>query len=247
MKNALYGAILGDLSGQPYEFPIMKHFPENVNLHNPDSKITDDTLMTLATAKSIIDNQNIEDSYKEIGLKYQGDHYGKGFKEWLKSEKGTIGNSYGNGCLMRISPFFYMKNLTKEEIELKVIESCLPSHNNPISISSCIKLTDLYFQSGLKRVCSLHKYDLTPFEKFEVRSDVTLKFINKIYWSHKSTHEAIKNSIKCGGDTDTNASIIGELMNFTYNDLTKEDFDYVDSKLDGYLLRILKDFNKLVN
>lgn len=247
MKYALYGAILGDLAGQPYEFPVMKHFPENVNLHNPDSKITDDTLMTLATAKSIIDNQNIEDAYKEMGLKYQGDYYGKGFKEWLKSDKGTIGNSYGNGCLMRISPFFYLENLKHEEIELKVIESCLTSHCNPISISYSIKLCDLYFQSKLRRMCSVHKYEAVPFTKFEVRADKTFQFVDKIYGSHKSTHEAIKKSIKCGGDTDTNASIIGELMNFTYNDLNREDLNYVESKLDDYLLKILLDFSKLIN
>ena len=61
-KNKLYGAILGDLAGQPYEFPILTHFPDikDINLHNPNSVFTDDTLMTLATAKSIMLPRNMK-------------------------------------------------------------------------------------------------------------------------------------------------------------------------------------------
>ncbi len=50
--------------------------------------------------------------------------------------------------------------------------------------------------------------------------------------------------VGCGGDTDTNASIIAELHNYRNNSITKEMADYVESKLDSYLLEILREFNK---
>jgi ADP-ribosylglycohydrolase len=94
----LYGAILGDLAGQPYEYPSMKHFPEQdeINIHNPDSKITDDTLMTLAVAKSLLEGTRVEYELKDMGKRYPGKHYGKGFNEWINSEIGTVNDSYGN-------------------------------------------------------------------------------------------------------------------------------------------------------
>ena len=108
VKYKLYGAILGDLTGQPFEFPAMQGPYTNVKIHNKESHFTDDTLMTLATARAILDNISFEQAYKEMGKLYEGDYYGKGFKDWLYSQDGTFGNSYGNGCLMRISPLMYL-------------------------------------------------------------------------------------------------------------------------------------------
>lgn len=240
-SNKLYGAILGDLAGQPFEFPPMKHFPliQEINLHNPDSVITDDTLMTLATAKSIMDNQPIEEAYKEIGLKYNGDHYGKGFKEWLKSPIGTTNNSYGNGCLMRMSPYMYL-NITDKRREL-IVEGCLTSHAHPSSIVKSLDLCELYNSKPLV----LQPFTRKNFVKFAVSSDKTFDFIKDLFLSFNSTHTAMKKAISCGGDTDTNASIIGELMNYTYQDITPEDVVYVDSKLDPYLLDILHRFQNI--
>lgn len=242
VKHKLYGAILGDLCGQPYEFPIMQGPYTKIKLHNPDSHITDDTLMTLATARVMLENISFDQAYKEMGLKYQGDYYGKSFKEWINSPEGTINNSFGNGCLMRLSPLIYLglNNQTK----LKVIESCFNSHVHPVSINSCLNLFELYKLSYLRQIVKDDEVEILPFEKFEVRADKTYDFIFLLYWNVFGTHKAIKKAIECGGDTDTNASIIGELMNYTFNDITRADVKYVESKLDPYLLKILKDFNK---
>ena len=234
-KYKLYGAILGDLVGQPYEFPVMTHFPnvEDINLHNPDSVFTDDTIMTLATAKAIMDKQTFEEAYKEVGMKYQGDHYGKDFKEWIKAPIGTIGTSWGNGCLMRISPIFYTHDAPETKKRM-VIESCLSSHTHPDSILYCLELLNLYYEDEEYFI----KFPPLPFKEFMVKAKDTYRFCKSasIYFSDKSTQEAIKKVVSCGGDTDTNASIVGELLNHRLQDLTREDIRYVESKLDPYLL-----------
>lgn len=244
-KNKLYAAILGDLVGQPYEFPILQHFPkiEEINLHNPDSVFSDDTLMTLATAKAIMDNQTFEEAYKEVGLKYQGDHYGKDFKEWLNSAPLTQGISWGNGCLMRIAPIMYLSK-SFEGKKRMIIESCITSHCNADSILYSLELLNLYRDEPDYN--HFIKFKLRPFTKFEVKAVDTFRFCKEafVYHQHEnSTQEAIKDVVSCGGDTDTNASIVGELMNYHKQDLTREDIQYVESKLDPYLLDILKRFN----
>lgn len=246
MKNKLYGAILGDLCGQPYEFPIMKGPYTNVEIHNPISIITDDTLMTLATASYILGRfETLEQAYKDMGKRYPGDHYGKGFKEWIDSPLGTINNSWGNGCLMRISPFMYL-NENEDYVKEKIIESCQFSHNHPKSILSSLKLYDLYFEKRGELSMFYNKKHIPKFSKFKVEADITFKFIEKLSYACDSTKEMIIFAVECGGDTDTNASIIGELMNFIHNDLDQNDVDYVESKLDDYLLGILKDFNNVL-
>jgi ADP-ribosyl-[dinitrogen reductase] hydrolase len=244
VKYKLYGAILGDLAGEPFEFPVMKGAYHDATIHNPESNFSDDTLMTLATAKALLNNTTFEFEYKEMGKRYQGDYYGSNFKDWINTPLGTINYSYGNGCLMRLSPIMYLPD--SESKRHMVVQSCLCSHNNPISIVSCLDLYELYGLMNKK-----FNNDPTwitdkpsPFKKFNIEADITYKFIEQMYFSCEGTQNAIIRTIKCKGDTDTNASIIGELMNYTYNDITEDDVAYVRCKLDSYLLSILDEFNE---
>jgi ADP-ribosylglycohydrolase len=232
----LYGAILGDLSGQPHEFPAKGGPRENIVLHNPDGKCTDDTLMTLASANYLLGNhKTIEEAFKDMGQKYPGDHYGKGFKAWLLTPLGTIGDSYGNGCLMRISPFMYMEE--DKRIPL-IMDSILCSHRHYLCIESVMKLY-LFYKNGIN-----HPEPIIPFKKFEVIADKTVDFCLNLSSWRLGTQQTIVKAIEQGGDTDTNASICGEISNYFERDIKQEDVEYVESKLDPYLLNILKQFNE---
>ncbi len=244
----LYGAILGDLAGQPYEFKYKGDFSE-FKLYDDKSRFTDDTILTLATAAYMLGKfDSFEDAYRLFGKKYINlDCFGKGFEAWLSTPKGTINNSWGNGCLMRVSPCIY---LDKEIALEKAVESCFCSHLNSNSIISTLNLMMLYKESGLRKIANKYKPEnhILPFkDKFDNTAKGTIELMNNLYWISNSTHETIEKTVKLGGDTDTNASIVGELMNYTFNDLTQQDKEYVESKLDTYLLNILLDFNKKFN
>lgn len=233
-KYKLYGAILGDLAGQPYEFPVMKGPYTNVKIHNPDSHITDDTVMTLASAASILNGTTAEHEYRKWGEKYPNAGYGKGFQTWLSDLRWDAKrDSYGNGCLMRASPFMWVKDLPG------LIKATQCSHNHEDSFLAVMHLWKMY--SG-QFTSSYGRY--RKFEEFKVNSLVTVGFCDDAYDFNKSTHELIIKVIECGGDTDTNASIIGELSNFWQNDITKRDAEYVESKLDSFQLKTLRSFNK---
>ena len=108
----MYGAILGDIIGSPYEFDRgnkTKYFP----LFIEESKFTDDSVMTIAITEALLkagenaDEVSIRcevvDSMKKWGKKYPYAGYGNRFRLWLRSKDPEPYNSYGNGSAMRVS------------------------------------------------------------------------------------------------------------------------------------------------
>ena len=51
----MYGAILGDIIGSPYEFDFNNYKSKDFPLFCRHSEFTDDTVMTLAVAKALLD------------------------------------------------------------------------------------------------------------------------------------------------------------------------------------------------
>ena len=167
-----------------------------------------------------------------------GDYYGKGFKEWLTTAPNTKSTSYGNGCLMRISPFMYLDDPLPG-----IMQATLCSHYHGISVDSVYKLYKMYkgsFVYGTKHVANQ--------KIFQVEADATIdKCIQICSLNNEyTTRELIIYTVSQGGDTDTNASIVGEYSNFVKNDINLSDVVYVHMKLDGYLLDILQSYNEFL-
>ena len=107
----MHGAILGDMIGAPYEFDMgnkSKEFP----LFCEDSHFTDDSVMTIAVAEALLDNQfqdditikdALVDTMRKWGKKYPAAGYGGRFWHWLMAENPEPYGSYGNGSAMRVS------------------------------------------------------------------------------------------------------------------------------------------------
>ena len=107
----MYGAILGDMIGAPYEFDRggkTKDFP----LFTEKSSYTDDTITTVAVAEALLEVQNgaqtetrdlLVRSLRKWGRKYPHAGYGVRFSRWLRSSDPQPYGSYGNGAAMRVS------------------------------------------------------------------------------------------------------------------------------------------------
>lgn len=77
------GAILGDILGSTYEFGRPKDLGW-VNVPLLDEKtahFTDDTVMTLAVKKAIIEGRDFTDTMVELGRKYPDRGYGEHLSE----------------------------------------------------------------------------------------------------------------------------------------------------------------------
>jgi len=120
----LIGAIIGDIVGSRFEFNNNRS--KNFELFTNECNVTDDSIMTIAVAKAIMETEKRikpllnergnNDEYnkllesmtikymQEIGRKYPYCGYGGMFRRWVFSDNPKPYYSFGNGAAMRISP-----------------------------------------------------------------------------------------------------------------------------------------------
>ena len=107
-RTALYGAILGDMIGAPYEFDRGDK-TKNFDLFGPGKSVhyTDDTAMTLAIAKAVMDagadagEVAMKSAFvtwmQDFGRRYADGEYGGRFAGWLWQTNPQPYGSFGNG------------------------------------------------------------------------------------------------------------------------------------------------------
>ena len=137
----MYGAILGDMIGAPYEFDMggkTKDFP----LFERRSQFTDDSVMTIAVAQALLDTlgQNSDlikatlvRSMQLWGRKYPYAGYGGMFRCWLTENDPQPYNSFGNGSAMRVSSAGWLYDTLDETRHVARLTAEV-THNHPEGI-----------------------------------------------------------------------------------------------------------------
>lgn len=108
----MLGAIIGDMVGSPYEFHPWQGAAEAFPLFSSCSRFTDDTVMTVAVARGLMQAYGQEqacreafiDAMHEYGRAYSRAGYGQRFFRWIVTGSREPYNSFGNGSAMRVSP-----------------------------------------------------------------------------------------------------------------------------------------------
>ena len=96
----MYGAILGDIVGSPYEFDCNNYKAKDFPLFSRRSDFTDDTVMTLAVVKALLSTCGQDDAaikaalvheMQQLGRAYPDRGYGThfGFMRMLRSPTGA--------------------------------------------------------------------------------------------------------------------------------------------------------------
>lgn len=137
----MIGAIIGDIVGSRFEFN--NHRSKEFEFFTEDCKVTDDSIMTLAIAKSLmeterviqpsIDGSDYDCEYdtlfermaitymQKIGRQYPNCGFGRMFSKWVFSDDPEPYNSFGNGAAMRISPVGFFARTESEARRLSEI------------------------------------------------------------------------------------------------------------------------------
>ena len=250
----MYGAIIGDLAGSIYEYDQTKCI-KSINMNNlieDNSFYSDDTILTMAIIDAIKDNKDYDKylrkyindykDYKPNFSPYFKSSFSPGLIKWSKSNE--IGTSHGNGCMMRVSGVGYLFNTEDEVIENSYL-STIPSHNSIISIysSKIIALIIFYLRNGLSREEIYKKLNLNieykPFIKFNTTCEETLGNCLYAFYYSNSFEDAIKKTLLMGGDTDTNACIVGS-MAYALFDVSDEIIKKVNSKIPNEFVKLIK-------
>jgi len=152
----MYGAIIGDVIGSPYEHHNIK--TKDFPLFSDQSRLTDDSVMTIAVAEAIMNYFDFDNGSEDLmpqenqdllkdrfyiglrkwGLKYPNAGYGGSFRRWL-SEGGEPYNSWGNGSAMRVSSVAWLFD-DIENVRKAAAISASVTHNHPEGIkgAECI-------------------------------------------------------------------------------------------------------------
>ena len=247
----MIGAIIGDIVGSRFEYFNHKS-KEFVLFDKFECSFTDDSVMTLAVAKSLLDCKDNFDKLKEItiknmveiGRKYPSCGYGETFYKWILTDKHEPYNSFGNGAAMRVSACGIVAKSIEEAKDLsrKVTEI---SHNHEEglkgaeSVSVAEKIRD-YIEYNY------YKIDFTLAEirekyRFDVTCQGSVPQAFEAFFESNSFEDAIRNAVSIGGDSDTIAAITGGIAG-TFYEVPKEIREKAVEFLEEDLKEILYEF-----
>lgn len=218
----MLGAIIGDIVGSTREWHNVK--TTRFKLLPKGSTFTDDTVMTLAVAKWLLDDpSHSPDSLvrimQELGRKYPNVGYGKRFKEWLMSDNPQPYGSWGNGSAMRVSPVGLYANSLEEALELAKISASV-THNHPEgikgaqAIAACVYMRrqdrhldfrqlKKYLEDNFGYDLSADLKDLREDYKYDVSCQGSVPIAIMSYLQAFSDWDCLRLAISMGGDSDT--------------------------------------------
>ena len=138
----MYGAILGDIIGSPFEFDRGDK-TKNFDLFSEGCDFTDDSVMTIAVGEALLvvgseaTVKEIEDAVasnmQDWGKRYPHAGYGGCFRHWLKENNPKPYGSYGNGSAMRVSAVGWLYDSMERTREVARATANV-THNHPEGI-----------------------------------------------------------------------------------------------------------------
>ena len=263
-REIMLGAIIGDICGSVYEwFNYKTTDPRTISLTEPKSLITegnltDDTVMTIATADVLLRKHDYVVAYKDWGRRYPRAGYGDTFMNWLLSDCQEPYNSWGNGSAMRISPVGWAFDTLEETLAEAELSSKV-THNHPEGIKGAQSVAAAMFlartgkskQEIKEYVESVFGYDLSrttdqirPDYKFDVSCQGSVPESIICFLESDNFVHALQLAISIGGDTDTIACITGGIAEAFYREIPDELVDFAKIRLFEPMKAVIAEFRK---
>ena len=209
---AIKGAILGDILGSTYEFGRPKDL-DWVNVPLLDEKtahFTDDTVMTLAVKKAIIEGRDFTDTMVELGRKYPDRGYGEHFYKWFMENDHMPYNSWGNGSAMRVS-FIGEYFEDYDKIQEAAAKSAAVSHDHPEGIKGAVvNATCIWLAKHEKSKQEIFDYVLSnyPKEEYEFSICYRLEELRDRYVWDDSCQGTVPVAMRCFYESNDYESFI---------------------------------------
>ena len=256
----MYGAILGDIIGSPYEFDAgekTKEFP----LFSENSVWTDDTVMTIAVADAFLTagldaseealRQQLVKSMRYYGKRFPKAGYGLRFWKWLHSWRPK---PY-NGSAMRVSSVGWLYN-DLESVRKAARISAEVTHNHPEGIKGAEATATAIFLARTGRskeeiktyIVEEFGYDLSRTcdeirpGYFHVQTcQETVPEAITAFLEGESFEDVIRTAVSLGGDCDTVTAIAGSIAEGFYG-VPEELMNICKKRLPVELQQVLNKF-----
>lgn len=224
----MIGAIAGDIIGSVYEWNNIK--TKQFDLFSPDCCFTDDTVLTVALAESILTGTDYASLMRAYYRRYPDAGYGGFFHQWAQAHESQPYNSWGNGAAMRISSVGFAFN-TLDEVLVRAAEYTAVTHNHTEGIKGAQATAAAIFlartgssKSDIRQyTAATFHYDLSrsvneirPAYQFDESCQGTVPQAIVCFLESTDFEDAIRNAISLGGDSDTLACITGGIAQAHY-------------------------------
>ena len=235
----MYGAILGDIVGSPYEFDCNNYKAKDFPLFSRNSDFTDDTVMTLAVARALLYTRGQTDDVirtalvtemRRLGRAYPDRGYGARFGGWLYEDDPQPYHSYGNGSAMRVSSAAWLAGDLAETLRLAWLTAVV-THDHPEGIKGAqataaaiflartghskadIKsYVEREFGYNLSRTCD----EIRPAYRHVDSCQETVPQAVTAFLESCDFEDALRTAVSLGGDSDTLAAITGSIAEAFY-------------------------------
>lgn len=254
----MIGAIAGDIVGSIYERANIK--TKEFQLFSDRCFFTDDSILTIALADSILTGTPYAENLKKFYRLYPDGGYGGSFHRWARSVDSKPYNSWGNGAAMRISAVGYAFD-DLGTVLAKAEEYTAITHNHPEGIKGGQSVAVAIFlaRSGKTKTeirqyiekqfgydLSRHVDEIRPTYAFDVSSQGTVPQAIRAFLDAADFEDAIRTAISLGGDSDTLACITGGIAQAFYrkvpNEIQKTVYRILDDRLGLITLRFMQKY-----
>jgi ADP-ribosylglycohydrolase len=250
----MIGAIAGDIIGSVYEWNNIK--TKEFQLFSPECFFTDDTVLTVALADSILTGTPYTDNLKSYYSQYPGRGYGGSFRRWAQGTSSEPYNSWGNGAAMRISPAgFAYHGLDSVLAKAKEFTEITHNHAEGIKGGQATAAAIYLARTGSSKDdikdfaekrfgydLSMHVDEIRPTYRFNESSQGTVPQAIRAFLDSTHFEDAIRTAISLGGDSDTLACITGGIAQAFYRCVPQNILDGVYHILDDHLLEVIQRF-----
>ena len=257
----MLGAIIGDIVGSRFEYWGYK--TKVFDLFTEENSFTDDTVMTLAIGKSLLEcngnyldlDQKVTQNMIELGKKYPYAGYGNMFYNWIMYRHEPY-NSFGNGSAMRVSAVPYFAKSLDEVIWMSNTVTAV-THNHPEGIKGAEAVAvAIWMALNKKSKEEIKNYiqskyynldfdfqDLIQNYSFNITCQGSVPQSIFAFLISDSYEDTIRTAISMGGDTDTMAAIAGSIAEAYYG-IPDNLIQNAKKYLDNYQLKIINNFLK---
>ncbi len=251
----MLGAIIGDIVGSIYEGKTIRR--KDFDLFTPKSHFTDDTVLTVAIADSLLTQTPYAQGVKHYFRRYPRAGYGGRFISWGFSDSLEPYNSFGNGSAMRVSPIAYAFH-DLDTVLQEAERSAACTHNHPEGIKGAQAIAAAVFlarnQSSKPEIKTYIEttfnytleLDLETVEPAGVTCQRSVPQALMAFLASTSFEDTLRNAMLIGGDSDTLACMAGGIAEAFYGDIPDEivqsAFARLDHDLQTTITRFLRQY-----
>ena len=252
----MIGVIAGDVIGSVHEHALTKStdFP----LFDPRCRFTDDTVLTVATAYSILTGTSYEAAYRDFGREHPNAGYGGSFYDWLQAEDPRPYNSWGNGSAMRVAPVGFAFG-TVDDVLHEAERSAAVTHNHVEGIkgAQATALAVFMARSGASKSeirehlverfgYNLHRTveQIRPDYQWDVSCQRSVPEAIVAFLDSADVEDAIRLAVSLGGDADTQAAIAGGIAEAFYGRVTEVIVLTVRDRLPPRFIEVIESFRQ---